>query len=247
VLSGLLWAAGCAQQQGAGVIETLPSATFNGPLVQPPAPPVYVPQPPPVVKSTIPEIKKPTMPSISVPRDWVPSVAKADGPWKYIVIHHSATPTGGAAAFDRMHRQKGWDELGYHFVIGNGSDTRDGAVEVGSRWPKQKHGAHAKTPDNEFNKFGIGICLVGNFDNDRLSAAQRQSLAKLVGYLMKTYNISASNVIAHGDTKATDCPGRNVHIAEVRRWAAQYVADSGGRNETLAKGRNAELLVDVNR
>ena len=33
----------------------------------------------------------------------------------------------------RMDQAKGWDELGYHFVIGNGTDTRDGQVEVGSR------------------------------------------------------------------------------------------------------------------
>ena len=32
--------------------------------------------------------------------------------------------------------------------IGNGSDTVDGQIEVGSRWVKQKVGAHAKTPDN---------------------------------------------------------------------------------------------------
>ena len=60
---------------------------------------------------------------------WVPPVAAR--PWRWIVVHHSDTTTGGAAAFDKMHREKGWDELGYDFVIGNGSDTGDGQVEVG--------------------------------------------------------------------------------------------------------------------
>jgi 5-methylcytosine-specific restriction endonuclease McrA len=36
--------------------------------------------------------------------------------------------------FDRSHRDKGWDELGYHFVIGNGTSSGDGVVEVGTRW-----------------------------------------------------------------------------------------------------------------
>ncbi|MFQ5589758.1 MAG: peptidoglycan-binding protein, partial [Phycisphaerae bacterium] len=51
--------------------------------------------------------------------------------WTTIVIHHSATETGGASLFDRFHRKRGWDGLGYHFVIGNGTDTPDGLIEVG--------------------------------------------------------------------------------------------------------------------
>src|SRR3954454_23857013 len=46
--------------------------------------------------------------------------------WQCIVIHHSGGVSGGAMKFDDWHRTKGWDELGYHFVIGNGTDTADG-------------------------------------------------------------------------------------------------------------------------
>ena len=113
---------------------------------------------------------------------------------------------GGAVR--REHRAKGWDELGYHFVIGNGTDTANGLVEVGSRWPKQKWGAHAQTPSEEFNNFGIGICLVGNFDQSRPTKEQMDSLSRLVAYLMKTYRIPADHVIGHGDTKPTECPGK---------------------------------------
>ena len=243
-LGALALVGGCSQQ---GVVENLPAANYNGPLVQAPPPPVVVQVPvKPAPKLVVPEVKKPAV-ALGVPREWIPNVKKSDAPWEFIVIHHSATPTGGAVAFDRMHRQKGWDELGYHFVIGNGSDTRAGEVEVGSRWPKQKHGAHAKTPDNKFNERGIGICLVGNFDNQALGGAQRQSLAKLVAYLMKTYHIAPENVIGHGDTKATDCPGRNVHIAEVRQAARQILADSGEKPAVLAKRPGGELMVDVGR
>ena len=107
-----------------------------------------------------------------------------------IVIHHSATPTGNADEFDKMHREKGWDELGYHFVIGNGTGSGDGQVEIGPRWVKQKHGAHAKVPGHpEYNDVGIGICLVGNFDVTRPTEAQMASLAQLVRFLMDRYNI----------------------------------------------------------
>jgi hypothetical protein len=153
-----------------------------------------------------------------VPREWIPAVPPNN--WQWIVIHHSATPAGSARAFDASHRHRGWDELGYHFVIGNGTGSGDGQIEVGSRWPKQKWGAHAKTPDNRFNEYGIGICLVGDFSMDRPTPAQIESLTRLVGYLMFTYQIAPSHVLGHGQTKPTECPGRYVNVAEIRRRAS---------------------------
>ena len=120
------------------------------------------------------------------PRDAAPSdsshkwAAGGNRPWKYIVIHHSATKHGSAELFDKMHRRKGWDEMGYHFVIGNGNGGADGKVEVGSRWRKQKWGAHTKTANNEYNNFGIGVCLVGNFMNRMPSQKQLNSTRELV-------------------------------------------------------------------
>jgi hypothetical protein len=240
--AGLLIWAGCQEQP---VVTQLPAANFNGPLVQATTPPPVAPAHKAPQKVVVPAPKKATPQLAGIPRDWIPThgAVNSDG-WHWIVIHHSATPSGGAKAFDRMHRDKGWDELGYHFVVGNGTDTGDGQVEVGSRWPKQKWGAHAKTPDNRFNKTGIGICLVGNFDTERPTRAQMASLSHLVAYLMKTYHIPADHVIGHGDTKATDCPGRNLHVAEVRRMAAQYATgiDPGIATANTAAG---EMLIDV--
>src|SRR5437868_6609045 len=90
--------------------------------------------------------------------------------WRYIVIHHSASTRGSAQIFDQAHRERGWRCLGYHFVIGNGTDQGDGIVAAGPRWYSQEAGAHAHSA--EHNEFGIGICLVGNFDVNRPSAAQ---------------------------------------------------------------------------
>ena len=112
--------------------------------------------------------------------------------------------------FDRAHRARGWDELGYHFVIDNGHGGSDGRVEVGSRWIKQKWGAHCGgTPNNEYNNYGIGICLVGNFSKKLPSARQLRSLKKLLIFLMQRYNIPPSNVIGHRDAPGatTACPG----------------------------------------
>jgi hypothetical protein len=222
--SGVL---GCAaksqdpQQRSATtlLVSSFPRPTFDGPDLAEPAA-----VPPAVIN--LPVNPMPDKDLAGVPREWTP-LGKSNG-WKWIVIHHSATPTGGAAAFDKMHKSKGWDELGYHFVIGNGTDTRDGQVEVGPRWPRQKWGAHAKTPDNRYNDFGIGVCLVGNFDTARPSDEQLKALSKLVAFLMKSYHIPANRVVGHSDTgRATDCPGRLFNVALVRRLSVQALADAG--------------------
>jgi len=152
----------------------------------------------------------------SVPRAWVPRIKSER--WECIVIHHSATPMGGAARFDRAHRERGFDELGYHFVIGNGTDTADGQVEVGPRWKAQKYGAHCRSPEDYYNEHGIGICLVGNFDEDRPTAAQTESLTRLVRYLTRTYDIPTSKVLTHGGvTGMTHCPGKNFDVKALRK------------------------------
>jgi N-acetylmuramoyl-L-alanine amidase len=234
--------AGCQQQSA---MVPLPSPNFSGPVVmQPPPQPV---QPLPRVSLPPPRVAQPPKVAAApvVPRDWVPRVSAR--PWMWIVVHHSATVVGGAARFDRDHREKGWDELGYDFVIGNGTDTGDGQIEVGPRWVAQKWGAHTKTPDNRFNERGIGICLVGNFESDRPTAAQMKSLVRLTSYLMRTYRITPDNIIGHRDAKPTECPGRNLSIDTVRRLASQSLADTGHPATPAREARTAstELMVDV--
>jgi hypothetical protein len=258
IVVGLLALVGCQQQKPVAMVEPLPPPNFGGPTLASPV--LAAPEPPPSPKVepaakaaprpvTVAQAPAPVVPLPShagVPREWVP--VAAPNRWKWIVIHHSATPIGGAARFGREHRAKGWDELGYHFVIGNGTDTANGLVEVGSRWPKQKWGAHAQTPSEEFNNFGIGICLVGNFDQSRPTREQMESLSRLVAFLMKTYHISADHVIGHGDTKPTECPGKYMSIATVRRMSTQILAAAGdvppAPTRTASAERSRELLTD---
>ncbi len=139
--------------------------------------------------------------------NWIPPTREAK--WTFIILHHSATETGDAAKFDKAHRARGWDELGYHFVIGNGSLSGDGEIEVGSRWRKQKRGAHCAVRGHpEYNRRGIGICLVGNFNNHEPSGAQMQSLVWLVRGLMERYDVPKSRILGHGMLEPTDCPGK---------------------------------------
>jgi hypothetical protein len=237
-------------RNGTATAQALPSPNFNGPNIIAPPPVAVAPTPAPSSVAPPPARPEPQQPvaQVGVPRSWIPTAPPR--PWKWIVIHHSATPAGSAAVFDKEHKEKGWDGLGYDFVIGNGTDSGNGQIEVGYRWTRQLIGAHAKTADNQFNERGIGICLVGNFDVDRPTPAQIQSLTKLVTYLMRTYRIPTSGVLGHRETKPTDCPGRNINVAAIRRAVSQGLAATGQLPATtnedsaaLAAG-NAELLVD---
>ena len=246
VLAGIgFFLTGC-QQNKSTVVEKLPAPNLDAPVVHAPTTVAKVaPATKPAVtpnQAVASEAQKSRGQRNGVPQEWLINVPANN--WQYIVIHHSATPAGNAASFDRMHKAKGWDELGYHFVIGNGTGSNDGQIEVGPRWTKQKWGAHAKTADQRFNNYGIGICLVGNFDIERPSRKQIESVERLVAYLMKTYRIPATHVIGHSETKATDCPGRYMSVAEVRRVVSRLVEEDAVPEEKrhLAAG---ELLKSV--
>ncbi len=130
--------------------------------------------------------------------------------WKYIIVHHSATDQGCALAFYNSHKRRGFiNGLGYHFVIDNGTSGKaDGYIEVSPRWIKQQNGAHCKA--SGMNYQGIGICLVGNFNESQVSEKQLSSLVYLVNLLRRHYRIPIKNIMGHGQVAYanTDCPGK---------------------------------------
>ena len=132
--------------------------------------------------------------------------------WKSIVLHHSATQVGSVASIDAQHRRRKdsagnpWLGIGYHFVIGNGHGMSDGQVEATFRWREQLPGAHAGV--RKHNAAGIGICLIGNFNEGPPTKKQISAAIKLVEKLQRRYLISRRQTLAHRDVRVTDCPGR---------------------------------------
>jgi len=141
------------------------------------------------------------------------------GPWKYIVVHHSATNVGNARRLDYFHRKirhmpRG---LAYHFVIGNGRGLGDGDIEIGPRWSKQQAGGHVRS--EALNEIALGICLVGNFEKKPPSRKQMDSLVALTRYLQKKFHIPRRRVQGHKETKNahTLCPGRYFPLRSFRK------------------------------
>ncbi|MFN0054846.1 MAG: peptidoglycan recognition family protein [Planctomycetales bacterium] len=143
--------------------------------------------------------------------------------WQYIVVHHTATNSGSVESIHEAHLKNKdkngnpWLGIGYHFVIGNGQGMTDGAIEPTFRWRTQIQGAHAGSSNKDYNERGIGVCLVGNFENAPPTLAQRRSMRLLVQTLKADYHISATNVVGHKDIRAsaTECPGKLFPMSEI--------------------------------
>lgn len=134
------------------------------------------------------------------------------GRWKYIIVHNSGTRQGNARIFDLYHRRvrKMPNGLAYHFVIGNGSSSGDGEIEIGDRWRKQINGGHVAS--DYLNDISIGICLVGDLNRDQATKAQMAALDELLVYLrgrVGKIKGKPAIVLPHKviNPKPTDCPG----------------------------------------
>lgn len=138
--------------------------------------------------------------------------------WKLVVGHHSGVPTGNAAIYDRYHRSRGMENgLAYHFVIGNGTKSKDGEIEIGGRWKRQLPGGHVRS--DAINQVGIGICLVGNFEETRPTGAQLHSFKTLVTYLKENVVQGPWRFAVHRDLDPghTACPGRHFPIRKMHQ------------------------------
>lgn len=153
--------------------------------------------------------KRPQVVQVRPDRGWMPARGISNR-WRYVVIHHSGSDKSTPQGMRDWHvNGRGWQALGYHFAIGNGVGYGDGKVYVGERWPNQMHGAHCKTPSNEHNNHGIGICLIGDLNGHPPTPKQVQSLARLLSFLSEKCGIPKSHILTHGGvTHKTECPGR---------------------------------------
>jgi N-acetylmuramoyl-L-alanine amidase len=144
--------------------------------------------------------------------------------WKYIVIHHTATDIGNAILIHKNHNDRGfWYGLGYHFLIDNGTLGKgDGQIEQSPRWIKQMKGAHCKA--GGMNSKGIGIALVGNFNQDLPTPKQMESLTYLLRLLCGHYRIPAGNIVGHRDVDGacTDCPGKRFPWSGLRQYFVNF-------------------------
>ncbi len=131
----------------------------------------------------------------------------------YLVIHYSATPIEKdypIESIDKMHRDRGFNEVGYHWYI-----RKSGEYFMGrdlSEPGRFEQGAHSKGE----NSISIGICFEGgvtsaapNVGFDSRTPAQIKSMIELIDKMQERF--PGAIVKGHRDMPgaATQCPGFN--------------------------------------
>ena len=123
-----------------------------------------------------------------------------------IIVHCSATPEGRdytAKDIDSWHRARGFNGIGYHWVV-----YRDGRVVKGRS--ELQAGAHCKG----YNARSIGICYIGGVASDgktpkdTRTAAQREALQILIKELLIKY--PGATIHGHNEFAAKACPSFDV-------------------------------------
>ena len=140
-----------------------------------------------------------------------------------IILHCTASDFGDVETIRRWHIERGFSDIGYHFVILNGhrapfgeyNPADDGFIELGRPWWRQ--GAHTKGENYD----SLGVCLVGNpkfigAPEMWFTKRQLQSLQKLVAQLMNEFNIPSEQIYGHNEYAPKLCPGFSVKL--IKQW-----------------------------
>lgn len=118
-----------------------------------------------------------------------------------IIVHCTATKEGQnfkVEDINRWHKQRGWNMIGYHYVV-----YLDGTIHQGRS--EDQIGAHCL----KHNTNSIGVVYVGGLDangkpKDTRTEAQKQGLRKLLTELKHKY--PKATIHSHKDFAPKACP-----------------------------------------
>lgn len=155
----------------------------------------------------------------------------------------SATADQKVAEIRRWHvEERGWRDIGYHFVIDRSGDTVEGR-------PIEEIGAHVRG----HNRNSIGICLVGGWGGattdqfeEHFTELQRQALWKLLDDL--TAQFPNARIRGHNEVAAKACPCFDVsEFIQNGRHTSEETEDvqEGGSNSPSPLTSIINLLVGL--
>lgn len=139
---------------------------------------------------------------------------------EYIIMHDSLTKDGQTVSWGAIRNwhinENKWVDIGYHFGIELISDKYEilmGRIigQVGSHCPG-------------YNSNSIGICLVGNFDENTVPEDQWKLAVKLVAHLSKLMGIPKENILGHREAMpGRTCPHKNFDCILFREDVGEYI------------------------
>jgi hypothetical protein len=148
-----------------------------------------------------------------------------------MTIHHAGTQSGSTGpsqfrGWQTWHMSgQGWGDIAYHLIIGVDGTVyagRDIAYEGDSGTPYDTNGH-------------LLFVVEGNFDHEKPTDAQVESLTRVLAWAGVEYGIPTSTIAGHRDHAATTCPGTHLHSLIESGQLANAV------NDMIAKG-GVELI-----
>ncbi len=137
---------------------------------------------------------------------------------KLLVVHHTAQKIAGdnrppvermRALYEYHANSRGWGDIGYHYIV-----DEQGGIYEGRSGGKNVVGGHVYCG----NVGTVGVALMGNFEEEKPTLQQIQSLQWLLDHLADSYGIhlnrnvsfhgkNAKTILRHKDLISTECPG----------------------------------------
>jgi ssDNA-binding Zn-finger/Zn-ribbon topoisomerase 1 len=143
-----------------------------------------------------------------------------------IYLHCSASDWGEKEEIRRWHLQRGFSDMGYHFLICNQYPTYsslkdekpkepfNGKLQIGR--DIEKPGAHVKYD----NRNTIGICLVGT---NKFTEKQFEKTQELLKELLQLTNLPIEAILGHyeywtkrGEEPQKNCPNFDLEVFRER-------------------------------
>jgi len=134
---------------------------------------------------------------------------------EYLIVHHTSRKYDFPFFVKLRHKfLRGWEDNGYHYMIGNGKIfTEDG--EIYACRPEYYQGAHTL----RYNNKSLSISLIGNYDNEIPTNDQMITLCGILTKKANEYRIPLENIVGHNElnNNRKTCPGKNIDMSHIRK------------------------------
>lgn len=171
---------------------------------------------------------------------------------KNLVIHHSGgtdanpladTSNHTAQIIESYHLSRGWEGVGYHYIIHKNGDI----------WAGRPEHYHSAAVLNH-NSTTLNVCIVGNFDLTLPTKEQEESFKWLYRDIVTRHpQLTPETVIGHRILQTKTCPGKRLSDSYGKELAKKAILeglpeakDNSVESLAICKAENSNLVSLLN-
>ena len=151
---------------------------------------------------------------------------------KRIYVHHSVSSFGDAELIEKWHLERGFNSIGYNFVITRCERSYDGFPEGFIQLGRDINSRPAHVSGD--NSRSIGICLIGLYDENgyknlvgeewSFTTQRAKTVRILLATLCKELDLPVDSILGHREAGSVEgvsdpgktCPGLSLNLDELR-------------------------------